>query len=198
MKANRLSSRLRAARAAAAVGTAVGLILALGTPAAAHDKGVLKLASKVLTAGDSLPVLGAKFSRNDELTIVLIGVAGRRELGTTPTDSAGKFIRKFLVPTNTKPGQYRLVAEAIDGDKVATIDVVVQAHEPAAPTGAMPAGAVHEGMSMEAHPSGATLQLTRARNSVEMWIVGLLIIACIATGAILLRGRHAVRVEDPS
>ena len=196
MNGNRLEFRPRALRAPAAVGIALGLILTLAAPAVAHEKGVLKLASKVLTAGDSLPVAGEKFAHKDELTIVLINVAGRRELGTAPTDSAGKFTRMFFVPPGTQPGQYRLVAEAIDGDEVATLDVVVQPHAPPTPMGAMPGSATHEGMSMEAHPTGTPLQLMRARSRVGMWVAGVLIMACVAAGAVLLRQPHALLVED--
>jgi hypothetical protein len=173
---------------------AVALVLAVAARGSAHEHGVLRLVSKTFRAGDSLTIDGAKFTRNDEVTLVLVGVAGRVPLGAAPTDSAGKFSRKFLVPASMREGQYRLVAEAIDGDEVASVQVVVQAASAAAPMKAMPTGAGHEGMEME--PTGEPLTLTRATSSAVRGMAILLIIACVAAGAILLRTPHAHSREN--
>ena len=181
----------------AAVGAASVVLLGATVVPAPHPAGSLKLASKTLRAGDSLALGGAKFATSDAVTIVLIGVTGRIELGEVPTDTAGAFQHTFFVPASTKEGQYRLVAEAIDGDPVAAVDVVVRPFDMNASMGAMPAGAIPEGMPMDAHPTGAPLQLIRAASPVVVWSARLFVIACALAGAVLLRRRpHASPTEE--
>jgi hypothetical protein len=182
---------LKRARAVFRAAVTLGIVLALLGAAASHPSGVLKISSKLLKAGDSLAVAGERFAPNDGVTIALVGVVGRVELGTVPTDSAGNFRRNFFVPASAKAGQYRLVAEAIDGDEVASVEVVV-----GAATDTM--GPMPEGMSMESRPTGEPLQLTRARNRAVIWTASLFIIACAAAGAVLLRRPHAHPVEEQS
>jgi hypothetical protein len=177
-------------------GTWVIILAVVAATAALHPSGVLKIPSKVLKAGDSLAVAGERFAHNDGVTIALIGVAGRVELGSAATDSVGGFRRTFLVPASAKAGQYRLVAEAIDGDEVASVEVVVQAGTES--MGPMPAGSMPAGMSMESRPTGEPLQLIRARNRAVMWTATLIIIACAVAGAVLLRRPRAHSVEEQS
>jgi hypothetical protein len=172
----------------------MGVIVALTGAAATHPSGVLKLSSKLLKAGDSLAVAGERFAEKDAVTIVLLGISGRVELGTAPTDSSGSFRRSFLVPAATKPGQYRLVAEAVDGDEVASVEVAVQAG--AESMEPMSAGTMPAGMIMEGRPTGEPLQLARARNRAVIWTASLFIIACLASGAVLLGKRRVHPVEE--
>ena len=180
-----------------AIAGALMVLLGATVFSAPHPAGSLKLASKTLRAGDSLALGGAKFATNDEVTIVLVGVAGRIELGAVPTDSTGAFQHSFFVPSSAKEGQYQLVAEAIDGDPVASVDVVVRGADMNAAMGAMPAGAMPEGMPMDAHPTGAPLQLVRAASPIVAWSARLFVIACALAGAALLRrGSPASLTEE--
>lgn len=181
----------------AAIGfLSLAMVFGVVVRAAAHDHGVLKLVSKTFRAGDSLAIVGTKFTRSDEVTLVLIGVESRVSLGDIPTDSAGGFRRTVLVPASARAGQYRLVAEAIDGDEVASLQVVVQAASAPAPMEGMRGGAGHEGMQMD--PTGAPLPLARTRNTAVTATAILLIIACGAGGATLLLAPRAHSSEDVS
>ena len=203
MRTLRSGSAVPRKRPIAVVLLALVMSVAAYGSAAAHDQGILKLVSKTFRAGDSLAIVGAKFSKQDEVTLVLVGVAGRITLADVPTDSAGAFRRVVLVPASTAAGQYRLLAEAIDGDEVAALDVMVQAASvsalSAAPMAAMPGmeGMTgHEGMTMD--PTGKALTVARKRGTAVTATAILLIIACTAAGAMLLRAPHAIPLEEQS
>ncbi|HVT38415.1 MAG TPA: hypothetical protein VHE78_05200 [Gemmatimonadaceae bacterium] len=176
----------------------LGCLPAVLAAAAMHPEGSLKLATTILKVGDSLAVTGEKFAHNDAVTMALIGVAGRIELGTAPTDSAGGFHRSFFVPGTTRAGQYRLVAEAVDGDEVASVDVLVQQVGAAESMEGMSAGPMPAGMPMDSRPTGEPLQLVRARSRAVTMTASLLILACLAAGAALLRKPRAHSVEGHS
>ena len=197
MHKSRRMPRRRVARLLANGALALGVMLATAARPAAHDHGVLRLVSKTFKIGDSLVVRGAKFTKNDEVTLALVGLAGRVALADAPTDSAGAFTRAILVPLSLKAGQYRLVAEAIDGDEVASLDVVVQpAGVPAPMEGMVHGGAEHEAMQMG--PTGEPLQLDRARNGFVTATAVLLIVVSALAGAALLRRPHSNLLEDRS
>lgn len=177
----------------AAVVATLAVVLTVAS-AEAHEKGVLKLASKTFRAGDSLAVSGEKFSAKDELTIVLIGANGRVALGDVPTDSAGKFRQTWLVPATIAAGQYRLVAEAIDGDEVASLDVAVSAPGAMAEMPGMEHASGHEGMQMD--PTGAPLALDRARSSAVTGTAIAFIVVCAFAGVWLLRLPRPNPAED--
>jgi hypothetical protein len=185
----------------------VGAAPRIGT----HPTGTLTLASRNLRAGDSVAIAGNRFAPNDEVTIVLVGVAGRLELGAVPTDSAGAFQRIFVVPASASEGQYRLVAEAIDGDPVASVDVVIQRAAAASPMGTMQGGAAQgvatqggatqgaappEGMPMAAHPSGEALPLVHAASLAVTWFARLFVVACVLAGAVLLWPGSRSRIAE--
>lgn len=176
---------------------AVVMFVALYGTAAAHDQGVLKLVSKTFRAGDSVAITGAKFTKKDQVTLVLIGLAGRVTLAAVPTDTVGAFKRTVFIPASVAAGQYRLVAEAIDGDEVAALEVMV--HAATSAMGAMPGMegmAGHEGMSVD--PTGDALTIVRARGTTVTTTAMLLIIACVAAGAMLLSGPQAIPMEEQS
>jgi hypothetical protein len=175
----------------------IALVVAL-VVAAPHEKGTLKLAVKSFRAGDSLAIAGAKFSKKDELTLALVGVSGRIALGDVPTDTAGAFRRVMLIPASLAAGEYRLVAEAIDGDEVATLDVVVLAASAMAGMPDMPGmkhPAEHEGAEM---PTGAPLELVRPRSAVVTATAIAVILACAFGGGLLLRRHRANSTESVS
>ena len=177
---NQRASPVRPPRQVAA---ALGLALVVATSlAAVHEEGVLKLASRALVAGDSLPLKGEKFTRSSPLTLALVGMAGRVSLGTVRSDSVGAFTASVLVPRDASAGSYRLVAIAEDGDEVASLDVTVSAAA-AADLAAMPG---HERMEME-EPTGEPLVLDRARSPLVTWSVVTGIGLALIGGVVLLR-----------
>ena len=195
MQMSRKISLPRVVRLLSSGALALGLTCTIAAHAAVHDHGVLKLVSKTFKVGDSLVVRGSKFTKNDAVTLALIGLAGRVRLAETPTDSAGAFSRAVLVPLSLKAGQYRLVAEAIDGDEVATLDVVVQpAFSQASMEGMVHGGADHAAMQMG--PTGEPLELDRARSVFVTVTAVLLIIASATAGAAMLRRPRTHILED--
>lgn len=54
----------------------------------------------------------------------------------------------------------------------------------------------HEGMAMD--PTGDALTIARARGTAVTTTAILLIIACVAAGAMLLRGPQAIPLEEQS
>ena len=143
----------------------------------AHEKGVLKLATRQLVLGDSVGATGEHFGRKATLRIELVGIAGRMRLAEVRTDAHGGFRQALVVPVDAKPGTYRVVAVAADGDEVASVDVSVATH----PLSLVPTPAHGETV-----PSARPLALTRARS---VWVTGgalLAIVLAFAGGALLL------------
>ena len=146
-----------------------------------HEKGVLQLANRRLASGDTVRVVGDKFSPRAKLSLMLLGVAGRVRLGEVQTDTAGAFVDSVALPLELAPGSYRLVAVAADGDEVATLDVEVVAAS-SLPT------ETHDVHEEIAEPTSEPLKLDRARSP---WVSGgalaSIVLALAAAGALLRR-----------
>ncbi len=170
---------------------ALGLMVASPAIARAHEEGVLRPASRTLTAGDSLALAGFKFGKSAPLKIALVGLGGRFALGEVRTDSAGAFDIRVLVPEGAAAGSYRLVAIASDGDEVAGVDVAVT------PPAAEPAGAhadgTHGAVDMPDAPSAEPLPLVTARSSlVTFGTVAAIVFALMLAVGLLRSARTSV------
>ncbi len=176
-------SRIRAAASLAAL--ALGLV---ADPAAAHEKGVLRLTDRRLTPGVTVGITGIQFGAGAALTLSLDGPAGRVALGSTRAGPTGAFADSLHVPANLAPGAYRLVARARDGDVVSSLAVEVLA----GPTSDADA---HTGHQMAGEPSPEPLALTRARHPAVTGAVLAGIAAFLLTGATLLRRAATVSHE---
>lgn len=150
----------------------------LASPLHAHEEGVLRVASRSLAAGDSVRVVGEHFSKRSSIRLVLEGVAGRIDLVTVKTDSAGAFSLVVGIAADQTPGAYRLVALADDGDVAASLDVAVAA----AATGPVAA----DPPAMEP-PTAASLDLPRAHSPFVTWSVLAGIGLSLGLGLTLLR-----------
>lgn len=153
------------------------------TSLAAHDEGVLKPATRVLTAGDSLTLGGEQFTKNSGLAVWLVGIAGRFRMASVRVDSAGSFATKVLVPTDAAAGAYRLTAIAGDGDEVASVDVTVEAAEAAAHRDS---AFESDAMDME-EPTAAPLMLSPARSAALTWSVIGGIVVALAMSVVMFR-----------
>ena len=147
--------------------------------AAAHEEGTLKLADRRLAPGTSIQIVGEKFARGSRLTLALVGVAGRFELGDVEADTAGAFTKSFDLATDLAAGSYRLVAIAPDGDEAASLTVeVFVAAQPVEQESMPDAGSP---------PTAEPLALDRAGNP---WVTGGAVVGIIfafGLGGLLLR-----------
>ncbi len=172
-------------RAVTLVSMAVVLLATAAMPRSArglHEEGMLKVASRVLVAGDSVRVVGEKFDGGMSLTLMLVGLSGRASLGDVRTDGTGTFSQLVAVPADLAAGGYRLIAFGSDGDEAAALDVTV------APARAGPAAGAAEITERDAEPTDEPLALDRARRSGVTGgaIVGI-VLALLAGGALLRR-----------
>ena len=170
-------------RTSVVTGLAVVLLSLLAPQIDAHEKGVLKLATRRLVPGDSVEATGQRFSRRATLRIELVGIADRTRLDEVRTDSLGAFRRALVVPANLSPGSYRVVVVAADGDEVASVEVSVVAR-----TSAPMSSHVHE----ENAPTARPLALARARSPLVTGGALALITLTFVTGVTLLRRSLAV------
>ena len=178
---NRSSKRTRVV-----TGLAVAFLSLLASRSDAHEKGVLKLAMRQLVPGDSVGATGEHFGRRATLRIELVGIAGRMRLADVRADAQGGFRQALVVPVDAKPGTYRVVAVAADGDEVASVDVSVATH---------PLSPVPTPAHVEAVPSTRPLVLTRARS---IWVTGgalAAIVLAFVGGAVLLLRIQPRRME---
>lgn len=163
----------------------LGALVYPGVLPGPHPEGILEPAAKTFVAGDSLSIGGRKFEPDDAVTLLLIGVAGRTELVTAATDSAGAFRVRVLVPASLKPGSYRLVAEAVDGDEVGTVEVMVLAATPEPMENHDPAS--HAMPAEHAAPTAEPIAVNRAGNIGLRFTAWLTIIAFAGVGLALMR-----------
>lgn len=186
----------------ALVGFALGGadLAALGTPpapapaGAVHGDATLEASATSVAVGGTLTLQGALFVPGEAHRLVLRGTLDDHELGTVTADADSTFTRELTIPTDVRPGNYRLVAVAPDGDEVATLDLPVLEARPAesAPGEATPAA---EGSPPPASSSSASssearadeLSIERSRAGVEWGLIGLLIGLAGGLGAGLLR-----------
>ncbi len=164
-------------------GIAVLVAATASAAAAVHPTGVLKLASRSLVAGTTIPVSGEKFPHSASLALVLIGVDGRLTLHTVQSDVAGTFTDSLSIPGDIEPGSYRLVAIASDGDLVGTLDIeIALGSPPTTPDDAV----VHEPVQ-HSEPTAEPLGLERARSPLVTGSALGVVVLALVLGGIMLR-----------
>ncbi len=175
-------------RTGVVTGLAIAFLALLAPQIDAHEKGVLKLATRQLIPGDSVATTGEHFGRRAPLKILLVGTVGRRPLAEIRTDSLGALRWTLILPADVPPGSYRVVAVAADGDEVASVDVSVVAR-----ASAPMSSHVHE----ENAPTARALALARARSPL---VTGgaLAIIALTFVGGIMLLRRSPAGESTPN
>ena len=166
----------------------LGLILALGTPALAHEDGVLHLGSRSVAEGAELQVRGEKLPVDAMIRLELRGTLESFLLGEFRTDAAGVFETRLSLPAEAAAGSYTVMAFAPDGDEVARTEIVVLA--------APDAGETPGDVGMTPAPGQAGLHATHEMMDLPVtrswgeWAVILGLIAFgAAVGLALLRGR---------
>lgn len=147
----------------------------------AHGQGKLKLSTKQLIPGGTVELTGSEFAKKEPFAVLLVGAAGRTEMGEVKSDSAGKFVATMTVPPAVKPGSYRLVLEASDDDEAASANVQVLAGQVVATA----ASAEHQ--HGDTTPSAEPMALDRARSPVVTGGVVVSILVMLVAGSLLLR-----------
>lgn len=150
--------------------------------AAVHDKGVLSLADRRLVAGDTARISGTKFSKAANVTLFIVGAAGRTRVMDIRTDTAGRFRVAPVIPSDLTPGVYRLIVIATDGDEVGALDVEIVPR----PQQPQPAGHAAHGDSMT-EPSAQPLALQRARSPLVTGGALVGVAVALIVGVLLLR-----------
>ncbi|HWP02153.1 MAG TPA: hypothetical protein VNL96_01735 [Gemmatimonadaceae bacterium] len=162
------------------------LLICRPSELAAHEKGVLRLGSKVVAAGDTLMVRGEKLPRSAPIGLRLRSALDSLILGTVTTDSSGFLAHPVAIPATVRPGSYTLLAVAADGDIVARAEIVVSAAPSAADS---PSDhRAHTAATGATSTTGARgIPLARESKTYE-WVTILLFSAlCAVIGARLLR-----------
>lgn len=177
-------------RAAAAALVAFLLLLAAGGGLAAHEEAVLDSPVSSVPAGGTLLLSGSDFGAEEEYALRLLGTLEEHELGPVRSDDEGRFELEVAIPDAVRPGSYRLVAVAPDGDVAASLDLTVLPARRAAEGRAGGPGAARDGGTPA--PRAATdeeIRIERSRSGVEWGVIGLIVGLAGGLGlGILLRG----------
>lgn len=172
-------------------------LLALLTPLTAsgmaHEKGIIRLASKEVPIGGELGLQGEKLPKSATLRLELRSALETFSLAEVRTNAAGRFQARLTLPADAGAGSYTVVALAPDGDVAARAQMVVLA---AAPAHATEHGATDSTPTRTAspHPTAETMKLAVATTGGERAAILTIIAACLGGGLTLLRGsrrRHA-------
>lgn len=152
-----------------------------GSPAAAHEEGVIRLGARSAAVGQEIEVRGEQLPESTDLRLVLAGALASHPLTIVRTDSAGAFVQRLAIPQAASPGLYRVVAVAPDGDEVGRAEIVVLAAAPAIEPAPAAAGA------HGAHATDATMELPRRSSAPEAAAIAVTIVLAAAGGLVLLR-----------
>ena len=109
----------------ASIGFAIGLTLALASPAYPHGGGVMRLASNQVAVGGTIALTGQKFEKNADLKLELRGILDNYPAGRIHSDAKGNVSAMVTIPPAIPVGGYTLVAIAEDGDVAARTDLTV-------------------------------------------------------------------------
>ena len=105
------------------------LILALGVlpfrNAFAHGTGAISLSSKQSSPGLTITIFGTEFVQNSSVRLELRSILEKVVFGRVQTSAKGTFQQIVTIPSNSKPGQYTIVAVAPDGDVAAQATLMI-------------------------------------------------------------------------
>lgn len=152
--------------------------------AAAHGDATLEGPDGPVPAGQRMTLAGRGFVPDEIHRIVLRGTLDEVELTTVAAGADSTFTEEVTVPRDARPGQYRIVALAPDGDEVATLDVPVTASSDREPEESV-AGADSGGQGSGARAGERVIRRNRA--GVEWGVIGLVIGLAGGLGLGLLR-----------
>ncbi len=174
----------------------LALLASSAAPALAHPKAVLRSSQSSIAVGEQLPVAGERFGARGSFRLVLAGALSEYTLREVTADSAGTFSVDVTIPDGTRPGQYRLLVFASDGDEVAALDLSIL---PALAAESPPANPDHlESPEGEHVGDAAGMELPksivpeRSWSGIEWGVVGLVIGLAAGLGVALLRTQSSL------
>lgn len=148
-----------------AVAAAVGLLFAWPViPAYAHGESIEATPSEV-KPGETVTVTGKEFEAGEEVEMSLEGVRGVVDLGHAEVSEDGSFSEPLTIPSSAAAGSYLLVATTAE-DRI-TVDFAV-----------LKGG--------EAASSPGSTEVVFQRSTVEAIVIGLMALALIASGTLLV------------
>lgn len=162
--------------------TLLALVAVLGSPgpSAAHEEGVIHLATRTATVGQTLEMRGEKFTPNIRLRLELRGPLAMFPLGQVGTDAAGGFRVAPTLPAEARPGLYAIVALAPDGDEIGRAELAIIAP----PLGLDAPG---HGPEQAGHPTDAEMDLDVSRGAGGAATIAAFIGLCAIVGVVLFR-----------
>lgn len=170
-------------------GVAHGVLLVffLATAGAlgAHGEGTLEIPRSVVAAGGTLPVEGEEFAPEEVVQIRLLGTFDEHDILEVTPDGEGNFSAELEIPADARPGAYRLVAIATDGDEITSLDVRVLEAEPATDAGEDEASTGGTSEAPEARADDMPVE--RSRSGAEWGVIGLIVGLAGGLGVVLVR-----------
>lgn len=174
------------------LGLAACLWMVASASALAHEDAVLEVNRSAVTPGDSVLLKGTEFTAGLEYQLRLVGTLDEHDLGTIRADSAGRFRLAVSIPSAARPGRYRLVAVAEDGDEVASAELRVA--DRAAASSSPDTGAAASAISRRARTE--EMDLPRERSGLEWSLISVLIGGAGGLGVIVLGRAEAGSVKN--
>ncbi len=159
---------------------------AIAFGAAVHPSATLRSPNSSAEAGSRIQLQGEEFVPEEATTLLLRGALAEYELQDVTPGPDGTFDIELAIPDEVRPGQYRIVALASDGDASASLDIVITAASPAAHDDA--GDDDHDEMS-EMGAGGARadeMPIERSRSGMGWGLMGLLIGLAGGGGTMLL------------
>ena len=171
---------------------AAGLWIAGAAPALAHEDAVLEVDRSAVAPGDSLVLDGSDFGEGGEYQLRLVGTLDEHDLAKVRADSAGRFRVEVSVPSDVRPGRFRIVAVAGDGDEVASAELRITDRATAS---SIPDTAAGESSSSR-RPRTDEMDLARERSGLEWGLIVLLIGGTGGLGAFVVRRPEAGSMKN--
>ena len=153
----------------------------------AHGTGAISLSSKQSSPGGTMTVFGAEFAHNSSVRLELRSILDKVVFGRVQTSAKGTFQQIVTIPTNSKPGQYSIVAVAPDGDVAAQATLIIS--EAAAAEETHPG--MHDMPGMQGmggpHATGEMMDVPIPITPSGWAVITAIVVASAATGIWLLR-----------
>ena len=153
----------------------------------AHGTGAISLSSKQSSPGLTITVFGTEFVHNSSVRLELRSILEKVVFGRVQTSAKGTFQQIVTIPSNSKPGQYTIVAVAPDGDVAAQATLMIAEVATAQETHP----GMHDMPGMQgmggAHATAEMMDVPIPITASGWAVITVIVLASAATGVWLLR-----------